>query len=81
MTFAPEPLGESFRENLLTNSRSQNIFKKLKINRNLQMVPFKIMYNMSMLRYRFSNERWGEGGGAPWTTTLSYSLKVCNLIF
>ena len=54
MTFALEPLGESFRENLLTNSRNQNIFKKLKINRNLQTVPFEMMYNMSMLRYRFS---------------------------
>ena len=32
------------------------------------MIPFKMMYNMSMLRHRFSNERWGggEGGvGAP----------------
>ena len=50
-------IGESFREILLTNSRNQNIFKKLKINRNLQMVPFKMMYNMSMLRHLISNER------------------------
>ena len=27
------------------------------------MIPFKMMYNMSMLRHRFSNERWGGGGG------------------
>ena len=49
MTFAPEPLG--------VISRNQNIFKKLKINRNLQTVTFKMMYNMSMLRYRLSNKR------------------------
>ena len=28
------------------------------------MIPFKMMYNMPMLRHRFSNERWGGGGGA-----------------
>ena len=27
------------------------------------MIPFKTMYNMSMLRHRFSNERLGGGGG------------------
>ena len=27
------------------------------------MIAFKMMYNMSMLRHRFSNERWGGGGG------------------
>ena len=28
------------------------------------MIPFKMMYNMYMLRHRFSNEREeGEGGG------------------
>ena len=31
---------------------------------NLWRIPFKMMYNMSMLRHWFSNERWGrEGGG------------------
>ena len=54
-----EPFGESFRENLLIKSRNQNIFQKFKINRNLQRIPFKMMYNMSMLRHRFSNERRG----------------------
>ena len=34
-------------------------------NRNLQTIPFKMMYNMSILRHRFSNERWGGGGGRP----------------
>ena len=43
---------------------NQNIFEKFQLNRNLQTIPFKIMYNMSMLRHRFSNERWGGGGGA-----------------
>ena len=33
---------------------------------------------MSMLRYRFSNERWGGGGGRPEPpSSLSYSVKVC----
>ena len=27
------------------------------------MIPFKMMYNMSMLHHRFSYERWGGGGG------------------
>ena len=58
-TPTPEPFGESFRENLLINSRNQNIFQKFKINRNLQGIPFKMMYNMSMLRHRFSNKLWG----------------------
>ena len=40
-------------------------------------IPLKMMYNMSMLRHRFSNERWVGGGGAPRTTFLSYSVKVC----
>ena len=56
-------IGESFRETLLIKSRNQNIFEKFKPDRNLQMIPFKMMYNMSMLRHRFSNECWGGGGG------------------
>ena len=36
-------------------------FSKLKLNRNLQRIPFKMMYNMSMLRHQFSNERLGGG--------------------
>ena len=54
---------ESFRENLLIKSRNQNIYEKFKLNRNLQTIPFEMMYNMSMLRHRFSNERLGGGGG------------------
>ena len=57
-------IGESFRENLLIKSRNQNIFEKFKLNRNLQTIPFNLMYNMSMLRHRFSNERWG-GAESP----------------
>ena len=57
-------IGESFRENLLIKSRNQNIFQKFKLNRNLQRIPFKMMNNMSMLRHRFSNERWGGGGSS-----------------
>ena len=26
------------------------------------MIPFKMMYNMSMSRHWFSSEQWGEGG-------------------
>ena len=36
---------------------------------------------MSILRHRFPNERWGEGGRCrpeP-PTFLSYSVKVCNI--
>ena len=58
---------------LLINSRHQNIFLKFNLKRNLQRIPFKMMWNMSMLRHRFSNERW-----VPWTTFLFYSVKVCN---
>ena len=48
---------------MLIKSRNQNIFEKFQLHRNLQTIPFKIIYNMSMLRYRFSNERGGGGGG------------------
>ena len=34
-----------------------------------------MMYNMSMLPDRLSNEQ--GGGGVPLTTFLSYSVKVC----
>ena len=54
-------IGESFRENLLIMSQNRNIFQNFKLNRILQRIPFKMMYNISMLRHRFSNERWGEG--------------------
>ena len=48
---------------LLIKSRNQNIFQKFKLNQNLRRIPFKMMYSISMLRHRFSNERWGGGGG------------------
>ena len=32
---------------------------------------------MSMVRHRFSNERWGGGGGAR-TTSLSYSINALH---
>ena len=40
------------------------IFQKFELNRDLQRIPFKMMYNMSMLRHRFSNE-WGRGEPPP----------------
>ena len=55
---------ESFSRKLLIKSRNQTIYEKFKLNRNLQRIPFKMMYNMSMLRHRLSNERRGGGGGA-----------------
>ena len=63
-------IGESFCENLLIKLRNQNIFEKVKRNLNLQtIIPFKMIYNVSMLCRRFSNERCesvcvcGGGGG------------------
>ena len=58
-------------------SRNNNIFEELKLNRNLQRIPFIMMYNMSMLRHRLSNERGGRGGGGEGRgcTSLSYSVK------
>ena len=40
-------------------------FQKFELDRNLQRISFIMMYNMSMLRHRFSNEWWwwGEVGG------------------
>ena len=61
---------ESFRKNLLMKSRNQNIFEKFKLNRNCQMIPLKIIYNMSMLRRRFSNEQWGAGASEPPSTLI-----------
>ena len=37
-------------QKLLIKSRNQKIFQKFELNRNLQRIPFKMMYNMSMLR-------------------------------
>ena len=55
-------IGESFLENLLIKLRNQNIFEKFKINRNLQTISFKIMYNMFML-LSSSVLKWTGGGG------------------
>ena len=40
---------ESFREIAHKVAKSK-IFQKFELNRNLQRIPFKMMYNMSMLR-------------------------------
>ena len=42
---------------VLIKSRNHKIFQKFKLNRNLQRITFKMMYNMFMLRHHFSNER------------------------
>ena len=46
----------------LVKPRNENIFEESKLNCNLQRIPFKMMYNMSMLRHRFSNEQCGGLG-------------------
>ena len=47
-----------FRENHVIKI----FLKKIKLSRNLRSIAFKMMYNISMLRHQFSNERWrGEG--------------------
>ena len=43
--------------------QNRNIFEKFKLNRNLQMIPFKMMYNMSVFCHWFSNKQLGGGGG------------------
>ena len=65
---------------------NQNICEKFELNRNLCRIPFQMMYKMSMLRHRFSDEQFvcvcvcgGGGGGALWVTFLSYSVKVCYM--
>ena len=58
------------------NSRNQNIFRKFKLNGNLQRIPFKMMYSVSMLHHQFSNERWGGGGGGLNHIPLLF-CKVC----
>ena len=74
-------IAESFREDLLIKSRNQNMFEKFKLNRNLQTIPFKMMYNMSMLRRRFSNERRGGGGRALNHLPLLFCKSVCICIY
>ena len=63
-----EPLQSHFAKIAHKVAKSK-YFEKFKLNRNLQRIPFKMMYNMSMLRHRFSNKRWEEGA-------LSYLLLL-----
>ena len=76
--FQKWPFGPISRKSLV-KLRNQNTFEKFKSDRNLQRIPSRMMY-MSMLCHRFSNERWGGGGGVPWTTFLFYSVKVYRLL-
>ena len=50
-----------------------HFFGQFRLNRNLQRIPFKMMYNMFMLRHRFSNELWGEGA-------LNHLLLFCKSV-
>ena len=55
---------------------------QFKLNRNLQTISFKMMYNMSILRYRYSNERWWGGGGGGGGGALNHlPLLFCTLKF
>ena len=56
-----EPLLSHFEK--IAHKVAKSKYFKFKLNRNLQRISFKMMYSMSMLRYRFSNERSGGGGG------------------
>ena len=72
--------GESFHKNLLIKSLNQHIFEKLfKLNRNLPTIPFNMMYNMSLLRHRFSDDRWGRGGGGGALNHLH--LLLCKSVY
>ena len=68
--------GPISRKSLL-KSRNKNILEKFKLNRNLRRIPFKMMWNMSMLRNRFSNERWR---GAPLSSLKAYFLSWQKLL-
>ena len=70
-----KPLRSHFAK-LLIKSRNQIIFEKFKLNWNLQRIPFKMMYNVYVTS---SVLKWmaGRGRGAPWTTFLSYFVKLC----
>ena len=46
-------------------NKKKHSFEKFKLYRNLQMILYNMMYNMSVLRHWFSNERWGGGGVRP----------------
>ena len=49
------------------------------------MIPFKMMYNMPILRHRFSNERMnggGGGGGGGGERALSHlPLLFCKSVY
>ena len=63
---------------LLVRSRNQNIQKESKWNRYLRRVSLNMMYKMSRLRHRFSNEPGGGGGGGGSLDLLRlYPVKVC----
>ena len=40
-----------------------------------------MMYNMSMLRYQFSNKQWGGGGGGEAGAALNYLPPLfCKIV-
>ena len=53
LKFPKMGLNGSISRKSLIKSRNQNIFEKFKLNRNFQRIPFKMMFNTSMLRHRF----------------------------
>ena len=52
-------IAELSRENCSSSREIKIVFEKLKSNRNLHRIPFKMMHNMSMLRHKMN---WMNGG-------------------
>ena len=71
-------IGESFRKNLLIKSRNQNIFEKLKLNQNLQNIPFKCcIICLCYIIGSQMNGGGGGGGGRPEPPSSFILFKVC----
>ena len=71
-------IGESFLENLLIKSLNQNIFEKIKLNRNLHRILFNpIQYGLFLKHYGM-----GGGGGImdPLVTLLFLKVEQQNLV-
>ena len=79
MVIILEPLGVTSGK-FVHKSRNQNIFEKFKLNRNLQTIPFKMVYNMSMLHHRFSNEWWRGLNHLPLLFCESVYIDVRDVI-
>ena len=73
-------IGESFRENLLIKSRNLTIFEKFKLNRNLQTIPFKMMYIICPC-YVIGSKMNGGGGGGGGGALNHLPLLFCKSVY